>query len=49
MGFCCVWLGGGVMDGEIFLIWMCGMLVKEFKFGDVVVMDNLFVYKGLCV
>ena len=35
----------GAMDGETFLTWMRGMLVKELKPGDVVVMDNLPAHK----
>ncbi|MBO6877432.1 MAG: transposase [Maricaulis sp.] len=46
MGFRCARLGGGAMDGETFLTWMRGMLVKELKPGDVVVMDNLPAHKG---
>ena len=35
----------GAMDGETFLTWVRGMLVKELKPGDVVVMDNLPAHK----
>ena len=35
----------GAMDGETFLTWVRGMLVKELKPGDMVVMDNLPAHK----
>lgn len=35
----------GAMDGETCLTWVRGMLVKELKPGDVVIMDNLPAHK----
>ncbi len=35
----------GAMDGETFLTWLRGMLVRELRSGDVVVMDNLPAHK----
>jgi len=35
----------GAMNGETFLTWVEGMLVKELTPGDVVVMDNLPAHK----
>ena len=35
----------GAMDGETFLTWVRGMLVRKLQPGDVVVMDNLPAHK----
>lgn len=35
----------GVMNGVVFLVYVEQVFVFNFLFGDIVVMDNLFVYK----
>ena len=35
----------GAMNGETFLTWVEGMLVRELKPGDIVIMDNLPAHK----